>query len=1045
MNILVIDDKRDNLISLKAIINDKFQDAKLYMASDGPEGIKIANKVDPDVILLDIVMPGMDGFEVCSVLKNDDKTKDIPVIFITALKGDKQSRIKSLEVGGEAFLSKPIDESELIAQLNAMARIKESRNDKKLEAVNLEKLVKEKTREIEKELLMRKKAQEQLSKNENKFRSLFDESSEGILLLDVNSNPIDVNNKICEILGYSKDEIMAVNASSFIHPNDLEGVDYEERLNQLKAGKSINVDYRLRKKDGKYIHVELSVKMLENGAFLNIVRDINDKKLAEELLKENEAQLKFAQQSAGAGLWDWDMKTNKIVWSPELFTLFGLDPEQHETSFETWDKCIHPDDKDSAYEKLNISIKDHTQLNNEYRVVHPNGKIIWVNAIGNTSYGEEGNPIRNAGICIDITKRKHIEENLKNTFNLSPSIITKANLNTGFYIEANQAITRILGYSIEEFTSKPYTDLVHPDDIQITTGKVTEQTEGNEVSTFENRFLCKDGSYKWLSWNATSADSEGIALGVASDITKRKESEVQLKTKNEEFKRAKEKAEENEEKYRLLHENAGLGIGYYNTDGTVISFNSVASEDMNGVPEDFVGKSIFDLFPKEYGNVYFERLQKAAKSDEIEVYEDTVKLPTGKKWFLSTYTRIVNSKSEVLGIQIISQDVTKIKQSEVELKSAKEKAEESERLKSAFLANMSHEIRTPMNGILGFISLLKDPSLTTEQTNKYSEIINSSGKRLLDTINDIIDISKIEAGEVKITEEETSLSNILDEVFSFHLPEATRKGLSLSYKTYPAGDQTIVITDNHKLVGILSNIIKNAIKYTEKGTIEFGYKLKNEVVEFFVEDTGIGIPNNRIQAIFNRFEQADIEDKKAYEGSGLGLAIAKAYVEMLGGKIDVKSEDGKGSIFKFTIPNNINVEKEIADIPLPIGNDTSRIKELNLLIAEDEDVSSELLLAYFKDIINNIRIVKNGEEAIEACKQDSEIDLILMDVKMPKMDGYIATHEIRKFNKELIIIAQTAYSLPGDREKAINAGCNDYITKPIDKNRLIEVINRHLS
>jgi len=1185
MKILVIDDKRDNLISLKAIINDKFQDAILYLATDGPEGIKIANKVDPDVILLDIVMPGMDGFEVCSVLKQDKKTKDIPVVFITALKGDKQSRITSLEVGGEAFLSKPIDESELIAQLNAMTRIKESRNDKKLAALHLEKLVKEKTEEIQKELLRREKAQKELSIREEQLSLSMKAAKAGSWSWNLITNEVIWDDRMQEIFGYKPGTFEGTFESwkRVVHPDDLMQAE-QKTLEAVKSGSEYNFEYRLNieeeanfwrtvsakalvlsndkgervrmvgfcidvteekkvleslhkseerynlamkastdgvfdwdlvtneiyyspgwksmlgytddelpndfsiwenltgpedvqkswemqqelinkqrdrfevefkmkhkgghwidilsraeavfDKDDKAIriigtHVDITQRkkneenikksqsllqqaeeisnqgawewdigkdkwtFTENwlrihgyqlsgikreelmtiaypedvpriekafqdalngsarydlehriirqtdgqvryvkavGDFIlndsgnrvkmyGITRDITDKKHTEHLLEEHVAQLKFAQQSAGAGLWDWDMKTNKIVWSPELFKLFGLDPEQTDTSFETWDNCMHPDDKDSAYEKLNISIKDHTQLNNEYRVVHPDGKIIWVNAIGNTSYDEEGNPIRNAGICIDISKRKQIEY-----------------------------------------------ELIH----------VTE------------------------------------------------------------------KALENEEKYRLLHENAGLGIGYFNPDGTVISFNSIASRNMNGVPKDFAGKSIFDLYPKESADFYFARLQKAAKSDDIEVYEDDVQLPTQKKWFLSTYTRIVNSKSEVLGIQIISQDITNIKESEVELKRAKDKAEESDRLKSAFLANMSHEIRTPMNGILGFISLLNDPNLNTEQTNTYSQIINNSGRRLLNTINDIINISKIEAGEVSISQEETSLSNLLEEVSSFHLPEAIQKGLCLTYETIPTDDQTIVLTDNHKLVGILSNLVKNAIKYTEKGTIHFGYELKNDIIEFYVEDTGIGIPKNRIQAIFNRFEQADIEDKKALEGSGLGLAIAKAYVEMLGGTIGVKSEVGKGSIFLFKIPNIKILEKETEEIPIQLENDTSRVKQLNLLIVEDEDVSSQLLLAYFNDTIDNIIIVKNGEEAIEACKQNPKIDVVLMDIKMPIMDGYTATREIRKFNKELIIIAQTAYALPGDEEKAIRAGCNDYITKPISKDRLINVINNHL-
>lgn len=244
-----------------------------------------------------------------------------------------------------------------------------------------------------------------------------------------------------------------------------------------------------------------------------------------------------------------------------------------------------------------------------------------------------------------------------------------------------------------------------------------------------------------------------------------------------------------------------------------------------------------------------------------------------------------------------------------ELILAKDKAEESDRLKSSFLANMSHEIRTPMNGILGFLDILNESNLSKTEINRYLDIISSNSNRLLNTINDIIDISKIEAGEILVSNAETSINNIMDELFYFHTPEANKKGLSLLL--VPSTEKISIITDSNKLHGILTNLINNATKYTEKGSITFGYSLKKNFIEFFVNDTGIGIPKNRIHAVFNRFEQADIGDTKAFEGSGLGLAISKAYVEMLGGEIFVESTEGKGSKFIFTIPYIQGHEKKI--------------------------------------------------------------------------------------------------------------------------------------
>lgn len=413
-------------------------------------------------------------------------------------------------------------------------------------------------------------------------------------------------------------------------------------------------------------------------------------------------------------------------------------------------------------------------------------------------------------------------------------------------------------------------------------------------------------------------------------------------------------------------------------------------------------------------------------------------------WEAASISAILNESGNVINYIKIGEDITQQKNIETELKIALEKALESDRLKSAFLANMSHEIRTPMNGILGFVNLLSEPDLQKDQIDQYSAIINKSSKRLLNTINDIIDISKIEAGEMVVSKIETSLNIVLDEIYSFHSSEAKLKGLSLILKPSLSTEPTTIITDSNKLYGILTNLVKNAIKYTHQGSIIFGYTIKDNFIEFFVKDTGIGIPRDRIQAIFNRFEQADIEDTRAFEGSGLGLTISRAYTEMLGGKLSVESEEGIGSKFIFTIPYVKTIKKEIEQPPEDIIYNPAKIKKLNLLIVEDEEVSAELLEVMLEDMFKKINFARTGIEAVEICRKNPEIDLVLMDVKLPEMDGYTATRKIRKFNKNIIIIAQTAYALLGDKEKAIEAGCNDYISKPIDKKLLLEMINKQV-
>jgi signal transduction histidine kinase/ActR/RegA family two-component response regulator len=391
----------------------------------------------------------------------------------------------------------------------------------------------------------------------------------------------------------------------------------------------------------------------------------------------------------------------------------------------------------------------------------------------------------------------------------------------------------------------------------------------------------------------------------------------------------------------------------------------------------------------------------------------------------------------------LQRDISSRKQTEIALLVAKEKAEESEKLKSAFLANMSHEIRTPMNGILGFSNLLNNPDLTGEKHDKYIEIIQKSSLRMLDTINDLIKISKIEVGLIELTMIKVNINLITSEVYSFFKPVAEEKGLKLIFTSKFPDEIALIKTDKEKLRSIITNLIKNAIKFTIKGEIEFGFNLceldGNSEIEFFIKDTGIGISKDSQKIVFNRFVQDDSGHNRAFEGSGLGLSITKSYVELLGGKIWVESEVGKGTMFRFTIPYfKIEKEKEPSQSDQAIKNSAIKwLKNKTLLIAEDEDTSSMYLGIILGKKCGEILYAENGNKVVEMVKKNPQTSVILMDIRMPEKNGYQATREIRKFNKDVIIIAQTAYAMKSDQSKALEAGCDEHITKPINETTLM--------
>jgi len=381
------------------------------------------------------------------------------------------------------------------------------------------------------------------------------------------------------------------------------------------------------------------------------------------------------------------------------------------------------------------------------------------------------------------------------------------------------------------------------------------------------------------------------------------------------------------------------------------------------------------------------------------------------------------------------------------LRAALTKAEESDRLKSAFLANMSHEIRTPMNGILGFSELLDDTSIPPDEKRCFINIIKTNGQHLLSIINDIIDISKIDSNQLKITNVNFNLNHLLDELFITYQNEIVQKGkteIALQLDKALPDAQCQIISDNIRLRQILFNLISNSLKFTNSGFIRFGYSLSENNLQFFVSDTGKGIAKDKQSIIFERFRQEEETHTRQFGGTGLGLSISKALIELMGGKIWLNSEEGEGSTFYFTTPYTPFVAQ-----PEPSREKSHQKNDFDfsgktILAADDVQVNLDLISVYLKKTNASLLFANNGKETLEICKNNPAVDLVLMDIQMPVMNGYEATREIRKFNKDLPVIAFTAYVFSDDKGMCIEAGCNDFIPKPMDRNLLLKTLNKYL-
>jgi CheY-like chemotaxis protein/nitrogen-specific signal transduction histidine kinase len=396
----------------------------------------------------------------------------------------------------------------------------------------------------------------------------------------------------------------------------------------------------------------------------------------------------------------------------------------------------------------------------------------------------------------------------------------------------------------------------------------------------------------------------------------------------------------------------------------------------------------------------------------------------------------VKNKTRDLELQLeLNTKITK------ELEKQKFKAEESDKMKSAFLANMSHEIRTPMNGIIGFTELLKSHDYSADQQKQFIEIIQQSGERMLNTINNIIEISKIESGLETIHISETYPEKTIEELFQFFSMEAKRRGIEFFIEKKEANTKQAFYSDGYKLNSIITNLIKNALKFTQKGYVKIGYSLTGELFSFYISDTGIGIEREKQEAIFNHFVQADTSISSRFEGSGLGLSICREYTKMLNGNIRVESEPEKGSTFYVNIPNHIQTSDLKIKSTAPRNNGIPEIPEgIKIIVAEDDKTSFFLLKYILEGISADIIHATTGYEAIELAQKNPDTNIILMDSKMPELDGMEAVKKIREFNPEVFIIAQTAYAQDNYKAKTIEAGCNEFLEKPVDKNKLINLI-----
>jgi PAS domain S-box-containing protein len=601
----------------------------------------------------------------------------------------------------------------------------------------------------------------------------------------------------------------------------------------------------------------------------------------------------------------------------------------------------------------------------------------------------------------------------------------------GVVTYSNSVVEQILGHKSVNLMGKNNFALIYKlDRARIAKIFLEKIKEKKGWKNLELRWAHKDGSYRYLESSAVPIiNKEGILIGlrgVNRDITERK------------------KTEDENKKLSTVVEQSANTIIITDINGRIEYVNSKFSEVSGYTSKEVLGKYPSILKSGKHTKEFYAELWKTIKSGGIWKGEFQNKTKNGNlHWEQTTITPIKNEEGGIISYLAIKEDVTIQKEAEKSLKKALNKAEESDKLKSAFLANMSHEIRTPMNGIIGFSEFLLEPNLSENKRTKYAGVVIDCSKQLLSIVNDILDISKIEAGIVQLYYESVNINKLLDELFVFYQLKAQEKKINFSYKKGLENNKSVIDIDKTKLNQVLTNLLSNAFKFTAEGNIEFGYQLVEDKLQFYIKDTGKGIDKKLKNKIFNRFFQEEIDLEKQYGGTGLGLSITKKFIELFKGEIWFNSSK-QGTTMYFTIPYS-KKKKQITSVIIEEkqGDFEVKNKELTVLVAEDQENNRMYINEVFSQA--NFKIIEayNGKQAVELFKTHSEIDLVLMDIKMPIMNGVEAMKQLKKIKPSLPIIAISAFAMESDKQKALEQGFDSYLSKPIDKNLLFNTIDKH--
>ncbi len=863
-----------------------------------------------------------------------------------------------------------------------------------------------------------------------------------------------VNDKFCDISGYTSAELLG-NNHRIIKSGDHAPELYAEMWHTISQGRIWNGEICNRRKDGQRYWVLSTIIPFVDATglpyqYISIRTDVTRLKQSQEALHTSEERLRRGQTYANIGTWDWNIETGALYWSDRIAPLFGHASGALETSYENFVNAIHPEDRQAVLDAVNACVQGLGPYEIEHRVLWPDGTVRWLLERGDVQRDASGRPQHMLGVVQDIHQRKQTETALAESEKRRHEAQSLARLGhwqadvLSGELFWSEEIYRIFGH--DPATFKPsvaaFHAAVHPDDRALVKAseKRAEQTGIHDVV---HRIVQPDGTVRHVQELARAEiDADGRVLrmtGTVQDIT--------------DYVEAQEKLRLSEERFIFAVEGAGDGIWDWNMRTGEMPFSG-HYEAMLGYEKGELPPTIdawvTSVHPDDLARVQQHLQDYLAGKFPFYVVELRLHCKDGGyKWILCRGT-VVARDAEGKPIRMIGihSDISTQKASQAALLDANKAAEQANQAKSVFLSSMSHELRTPMNAILGFAQMLEyDPSMNEDQQENVREILKG-GRHLLNLINEVLDLAKIESGRIDLSLESVDLPDLIHEAWQMIQPLATAQQLTFKLGV-SAG--MVVRADRFRLKQVVLNLLSNAVKYNRRAGSIYITARPAEAgrLRIAVADTGMGIPADRMAELFQPFNRLDAE-YSTVEGTGIGLTITRQLVELMGGTVGVDSEVGVGSSFWIELPSEAAERHRAAAAPAsPNGAHLANPHaHEHLILCIDDNPANLKLMTQMLGLRRHVRLLTahTPELGIELALAHRPA-LVLLDINMPGMDGFqvLKVFKASAFLKDIPVVAITANAMPRDIERGLSAGFFDYLTKPVDVQQFLNAIDSCLA